>query len=445
MTTIGFDKLLSEVASIKSAYSIGQISEVSKGVALVKGLNKIAAIGDLVEIHSADAVRKGEVLQLNSDHITILPDGGADGLSLGDTVSHIGAGTIAPDDTWIGKTLNPFGEPLDGSTVFRGSSDRVLRSSAANPTERRSLGDRLETGLAVFNTLLPIVKGQRIGLFAGSGVGKSTLLAKLASGIQTDIVVIAMIGERGREVREFVDRVLGPNGMKRSVVIAATSDQSAMTRRRCAWAAMTVAEHFRDQGKQVLLLADSITRFAEAHREVALAIGEESSLRGFPPSTSAQITSLCERAGPGSQGQGDITAVFSVLVAGSDMNEPIADILRGVLDGHVVLDRKIAERGRFPAIDLLRSVSRALPHAASEKENELIAKARKLLGIYDRAELMIQAGLYTKGSDPKIDEASECWPKLEEFFTKSETKNTNRSFEELKNCFEVRSATGEKS
>jgi flagellum-specific ATP synthase len=267
----------------------------------------------------------------------------------------------------------------------------------------------------VFDTLLPLDRGQRIGLFAGSGVGKSSLLAKLARGVEADIVVIALIGERGRELREFTERVLGPDGMARSVVVTATSDQSPLVRRRCAWAAMAVAEHFRDKGLHVLLLADSITRFAEAHREVALAGGEDASLRGYPPSLAPAIMALAERAGPGPEGSGDITAVFSVLVAGSDMDEPVADILRGTIDGHVVLDRRIAERGRFPAIDLLRSVSRSLPEAATPEENILIAQTRRLLGTWDRAEMMIQAGLYARGSDPQIDLAVKVWPALDGF------------------------------
>jgi len=349
----------------------------------------------------------------------------------------MGPSQIAPDDAWIGRVIDPMGRALDGRPILRGARPRPLRGVPMNPTERRVLGARLETGLAVFNTLLPIVRGQRIGLFAGSGVGKSTLLAKLARGVHADVVVIALIGERGREVREFVDRVLGPEGMKRAVVVAATSDQSPLVRRRCAWTAMAVAEHFRDQGRHVLFLADSITRFAEAHREIALASGEGGSLRGFPPSTAHQITSLCERAGPGSGTAGDITGVFSVLVAGSDMEEPVADILRGVLDGHVVLDRKIAERGRFPAIDLLRSVSRALPGAASEAENTLIAAARQRLGAYDRSEMMIQAGLYTSGTDKALDAAIESWPKLDAFLAEDEWENTIASFRRLATCLKA--------
>ncbi|RME18681.1 MAG: FliI/YscN family ATPase, partial [Alphaproteobacteria bacterium] len=383
---------------------------------------------------------QGEILALSGERAVILPGSGLDGLSIGTPVRLLGPARIAPDDSWLGRVIDPSGKPLDGRPILQGLSPRPLQGAPINPAERRMLGARLETGLAVFNTLLPIVRGQRIGLFAGSGVGKSTLLAKLARGVRADVIVIGLIGERGREVREFVERVLGPEGMRRAVVVAATSDRSPLVRRRCGLTAMAVAEHFRDQGRHVLLLADSITRFAEAHREVALAAGESGSLRGFPPSTAHQITSLCERAGPGAGTQGDITAVFSVLVAGSDMEEPIADMLRGVLDGHVVLDRKIAERGRFPAIDLLRSVSRALPEAASPAENTLIAAARERLGIYDRSEMMVRAGLYEAGSDPVLDEAIATWPKLDAFLAEDEPEDTRASFRRLAQCLKAEEA-----
>lgn len=434
MTSIGFDALKTEISAVKPVQRLGRIIKVARGVLVVSGLSNVAASGDLVEIGQGASAQIGEVLQLDKHTITVLPDGGAEGLSIGDPVAHVGNNEIAPHDTWVGRVIDPFGNALDNRPIFRGQTSRPLRGVPVSPTERRTLGERLETGLAVFNTLLPIVRGQRVGLFAGSGVGKSTLLAKLATGLCADIVVIAMIGERGREVREFVERVLGPDGMKRAVIVAATSDQSPLVRRRCAWTAMAVAEHFRDNGRQVLFLADSVTRFAESHREVALAMGETGSLRGYPPSTAHLITSLCERAGPGSGDAGDITAVFSVLVAGSDMEEPIADILRGVLDGHVVLDRKIAERGRFPSIDLLRSVSRALPAAASEDENALLGQARKLMGTYDRSEMMIQAGLYSHGSDANIDDAIACWPKLDAFLAEPELKSIDASFDRLRQC-----------
>ncbi len=432
---IGFEQLSAEVQAVRPVRNIGRVHRIYGGVIEVTGLSGVAGQADLVEIGPpGQAGRLGEVIGLTPDLVTVLPDGDVEGLAIGEAVTLMGSGEIAPDDSWIGRVIDPFGKALDGRPILRGVQARPLRGVPINPTERRVLGARLETGMKVFNTLLPIVRGQRIGLFAGSGVGKSTLLAKLARGVHADVVVIGLIGERGREVREFVERVLGPEGMKRAVVVAATSDQSPLVRRRSAWTMMAVAEHFRDQGKHVLLLADSVTRFAEAHREIALASGEESSLRGFPPSTAHQITSLCERAGPGAENQGDITAVFSVLVAGSDMEEPVADILRGVLDGHVVLDRKIAERGRFPAIDLLRSVSRALPDAASDAENTLISLARQRLGAYDRSEMMIQAGLYTPGTDPVLDAAIEAWPKLDAFLAQDEWENTQASFRDLGAC-----------
>ncbi|WP_371170476.1 FliI/YscN family ATPase [Aliiroseovarius sp. 2305UL8-7] len=432
MARIGLEQLTAELSSVKPVIDVGRIAEIGQGTLRITGLSAAAAQADLVEIRpSSGRPRMGEVLNLSSDSVTVLPDGDVEGLQIGDQVNLEGRAEIAPDDSWIGRVIDPMGRSLDGRPILRGATATPLRGEVSNPTERRPLGERLETGLAAFNTFLPIVRGQRIGLFAGSGVGKSTLLAKLARGVQADVVVIALIGERGREVREFVDRVLGPEGMKRAVVVAATSDQSPMVRRRCGWAGMTVAEHFRNQGRHVLFLADSVTRYAEAHREIALASGESGNLRGFPPSTAQQITTLCERAGPGTAGEGDITAIFSVLVAGSDMEEPVADILRGVLDGHVVLDRKIAERGRFPAIDLLRSVSRALPDAATDDENALISRGRKLLGLYSRSEMMIQSGLYAAGSDPALDEAIAAWPALDALLTESEPDNSAASFARL--------------
>ena len=273
-------------------------------------------------------------------------------------------------------------------------------------------------------------------MFAGSGVGKSTLLADLARGIEAEIVVYALIGERGRELRDFVDNVLGPKGMQRAVVIAATSDQAPLIKRRAAWMAMAVAEVFRDQGRHVLLLVDSLTRFAEAHREIALTAGEAPSLRGFPPSTANLIAALCERAGPGPFGKGDITGIFSVLVAASDMDEPVADITRGVLDGHVVLDRGIAERGRFPAVDVRRSVSRSLPAIATDAENAMLARVRRVLTTYENAALMIQTGLYVPGSDAGIDEAIRLWPKLDAFFTERTPAGVAESFAKLGEALE---------
>ncbi len=428
----GLELLQAEISELGAVRPIGRVFEIGKGTIEVSGLSSRAALGDRALIRALSGREIGaEVIALRRGAVTLLADSAVDGVAIGDLVEVSGQGGIAPHKSWIGRIVDPFGRPLDGRPLLRGAAERDLRASPPAAASRRRLGERVETGLDVFNTLLPLVRGQRLGLFAGSGVGKSSLLARFARGVQADVVVIALIGERGRELREFVEKTLGPEGMARAVIVAATSDQSPLIRRRCAWAAMAVAEYFRDQGQQVLFLADSVTRFAEAHREVALAAGEPPSLRGYPPSTAHQIMTLAERSGPGAEGSGDITAIFSVLVAGSDMEEPIADILRGTLDGHVVLDRAIAERGRFPAIDLLRSVSRSLPDAATSRENEMIVAARKFLGAYDRAEMMIQAGLYSHGSDPIIDAAIKVWPTLDDFIAQDAIGGTVASFKRL--------------
>ncbi|THD73820.1 FliI/YscN family ATPase [Thalassobius vesicularis] len=424
--------LKAQISKIPAVRRIGRVSGVKAGVIHVRGLARHAAIGDqLVLTRQTGASLRGEVVRLEADELIMLPDDPYEGVSLGDSVALCPPASIAPAENWIGRVIDPYGRPLDGRPLLRGFVSRALQSPPPAPSQRRALGPRLNTGLAVMNTMLPIVRGQRLGLFAGSGVGKSSMLAHLAQNMQADVVVIALIGERGRELRDFVEDTLGEKGMQRSVIVAATSDQSALARRRCGWTAMAIAEYFRDQGQQVLFLADSITRFAEAHREVAVASGEAPALRGFPPSTAHMIMSLCERAGPGVPDQGDITALFSVLVAGSDMDEPIADILRGVLDGHVVMDRAIAERGRYPAINLLRSVSRSLPGAATAPENALIAEARQLLGAYDRSEMMIRSGLYTPGNDEILDRAVSVWAELDAFVGQIETQGTDASFAKL--------------
>lgn len=439
MTTPGLECLMAEIGAIRTVRTAGRVTALGAGTVEVSGLSREARLGDSVSL-AGSAV--GEVVAIGAECVTVLADGAA-GLRLGTAVHLDGPAEIAPHDGWVGRVIDPFGRPLDGLPLFRGPDPRPIDGPPPDAARRRGLGPRMETGMEVFNTLLPIARGQRIGLFAGSGVGKSTLLARLALGLQADLAVIALIGERGRELRDFVERVLGPRGLARSVVVAATSDQSAMARRRCAAAAMAVAEHFRDRGRQVVYLADSVTRLAEAHRDVALAAGETGSLGGYPPSVAPVITRLCERAGPGTGRRGDITAVFSVLVPGSDMEEPVADILRGVLDGHVVLDRRIAERGRFPAIDVLRSVSRALPDAASAEETALITEARRRLGAYERSEMMVRAGLYAAGSDPEVDAALHAWPRLDAFVGRPASGGIPESFAELAACLAPADAGGD--
>jgi len=426
------DQMQAALGPLRADHVVGRVQSVTAGRVQVAGVDARIRIGDRARLSAGGMPRNGEVIVLGPGTVELSLDGPVDGISIGDRVVLDSPLPFAPSEGWIGRVIDPDGRPLDGLPLLPGVTPRNRQMPPPAPHLRRAMGDRLETGMAVFNTLLPLARGQRMGLFAGSGVGKSTLLADFAKGVAADVIVIALVGERGREVRHFVREVLGPEGMDRAVVVAATSDRAAQTRRRCAHTAAAVAEYFRDQGKQVLLLVDSITRFCEAHREVAVAAGEPANLRGYPASTAGAIAALCERTGTGAGEAGDITAVFSVLVAGSDMEEPVADMLRGVLDGHIVLDRAIAERGRFPAVDVVRSVSRSLPEVASGQENDLIGQARKMMGAYAQSELMIQSGLYVAGTDPTIDAAVNCAPALESFLTIKDQRGTMAHFAKLR-------------
>jgi len=432
MTRLDPLSLKYEFDRLSAVRQMGVVRGIARGVIEIDGLATVARIGDHLSLRRSQGPDlAGEVLNVEADVVHMLPSAATDGVRLGDCAYLEPVRAFAPGMHWLGRVIDPFGNPLDGKPLLSGMHERDVVAAPPPAVDRKPLGERMATGLSIMNTLLPIVRGQRVGLFAGSGVGKSTLLATLAKFMEADAVVVALIGERGREVNEFVENALGPEALNRSVVVAATSDQSALSRRRCAWSAMTTAEYLRDQGLSVLFLADSVTRFAEAHREIAVAMGEAPSLRGYPPSVAPMIAGLCERAGPGTEDQGDITAVFSVLVAGSDMDEPVADILRGVLDGHIVLNREIAERGRFPAIDVNRSVSRSLPDAATAEENQMIAETRRLVGSYEQSEVMIKAGLYTPGTDPLLDQAMRVHDELDGFFGKPDPAGIRNSFDRL--------------
>lgn len=398
-------------AGVRAERPFGRISALDGGSMRLAGLSDIARIGDGVEVDGALA---GEIIAIDGETAIAMPNTSVSGVSIGGR-AYLKPDTGArPTRAWLGRVLNGFGDSFDGTPAPQGEP-RPLAPPPLPVNARRRLGPRVNTGLAAFDTFLPLCRGQRIGLFAGSGVGKSSLLADLANGVEADVVVLALIGERSREVRDFLEETLGENGRRRSVVIVSTCDEPASVKRRAALLAMTTAEYFRDLGLHVLLLFDSVTRFADAWREIGLTAGETPSLRAYPPSTFRTVAALAERAGPGAGDAGDITAVFSVLVAGSDMDEPVADMMRSILDGHVVLERSIAERGRFPAIDIRRSVSRALPRAANSEENRLIGEGRALIAAYEEASTMIQTGLYAAGSDPQIDRAVAVWPALDAF------------------------------
>ena len=423
-----FAPLRAQVATIGRSVPQGRVSRLDPSGFLVTGLSDHARLGDELRYDGPDgAACLAEVSRLERDALWATPYGPALGLRIGMAVRPAGPPRIAPCAGWIGRVVDPFGRPLDDMPLPAGAPVPI-DAPPPGATRRRSMGARLRTGYAVLDAMLPLAQGQRIGLFAGSGVGKSTMLGALARNVEADVCVLALVGERGREVSDFVRRILGPEGMARTVVVAATSDMPANARRRCAFAAMAVAEHFRDAGRSVLFLCDSVTRLAEAHREVAVAAGEPAALRGHPASLTPLLASLAERAGPGEGEAGDITAVFTVLVAGSDMEEPVADILRGQLDGHVVLSRDIAERGRFPAVDVLRSVSRSLPDAATHEENGIIAEVRALLAVQDRTELMVSSGLYERGASAEIDRAVALGPRLDEIFTATDLPRATDGF-----------------
>ncbi len=399
----------------------------------VGGLAGWARLGDtvIVETTTKRTVR-AKIIALDGEMATAFAYESLAGIRGGDVARLESTGDhIFPCEQWLGRIIDPFGKCLEGAPLRAGKQQCALDRPAPNAAKRKGLGARLATGHCVFDTLLPLCGGQRLGLFAGAGFGKSMLLGELAQRVDADVTIVALIGERGREVRSFVNDTLGVEGMKKAIVIASTSDQSPLAKKQGAYTAMATAEYFRDRGKKVLLVFDSLTRFAEAHREVAISAGEPPSLHAFPPSTFRTIASLVERAGPGEEGTGDITSIFSVLVQGSDMNEPVADMIRGILDGHVVLERKIAERGRFPAVDISRSVSRSLPAAASEKENAMLIEARSIIRAYEGAETIVRAGLYADGSDPQVDRALRLWPQLDAFVAEKQEAGPAESFARL--------------
>lgn len=400
----------------------GAISEILPGMIEISGVGHAVGIGDSVAIEKPGQSLIGEVMSVNDTRVRVLMFSSTEAARIGDRAYVTQQDQIEIGDHWLGALVNYRGEVQMRRTPHDTTTRSVtvpLRRAAPSPAERKPLGSRLSTGLNVTDTLLPVCRGQRIGLFAGSGVGKSTLLGALSGRMNADRIVIALIGERSREVQEFIDDVLPAEVLPKTTIVAATASEPPGAKKRAAFCAMAAAEYYRDQGHSVLLLFDSLTRFAEAHRETALMAGETPALNAFPPSTVRVVSELAERSGPGTKSSGDITAIFSVLVAGSDFEEPVADMVRGILDGHIVLSRKIAERGRYPAIDVLRSVSRSLPKAATETQNQSLQLFRTLMTTYDEIAPMVRAGLYEFGKDPAADIAYTLFPDLDRYLTET--------------------------
>jgi len=387
---------------------IKTVGSVKRAVGLViESQGPPASVGELCEIVGQGRTDPipAEVVGFRDNVVLSMPLFKVQGVKLGDkVVCRKKQGTVSVSPALLGRVIDGLGQPIDGLGPILAEAEYPLQSQGTNPLARKNIEDVLGTGIRAIDGLLTCGKGQRIGIFGGSGVGKSTLLGMMARYTSADVNVISLVGERGREVRGFIEKDLGPEGLKRSVVIASTSDQPPLLRIRAAMVAASLAEYFRDQGKDVLLMMDSITRFAMAQREVGLAAGEPPSSKGYTPSVFALLPRLVERAGNFMSG-GSITGFYTVLVEGDDMNEPVADAVRSLLDGHVVLSRELAWRNHYPCIDVLASVSRLMPDLVPGPYTEKAGKIRELISTYQKAEDMINIGAYVKGSNPKIDMA----------------------------------------
>lgn len=388
----------------------GSVVEATPTVLRVDGLSRFLKLGQCVEF--GDFGELGEVIRIDERGATVKAYTEALKVGLGTRVWARGPITLSPDVTWKGRILDAFGQPIDGlGDLPQGPEAMPLDRAPPAAMQRQRLQKPARTGIKVIDLFTPLCAGQRIGIFAGSGLGKSTLLAMLAKAQGFDTVVIALVGERGREVREFIEDNIGAS-RDRLVAVVATADESAMRRRLAPRTAMCIAEYFRDQGSSVLLIVDSITRFAHAVREVELAAGEPPVARGYTPGVFSELPKLLERAGTGCEGAGSITGIFSVLVDGDDHNDPIADSIRGTLDGHVVLDRAIADHGRYPAVDLLRSISRVAHLVWTTEQQRLILKLRGMIARFDETRDLRVMGGYKAGEDQELDRAVELVPKL---------------------------------
>lgn len=376
-----------------------------------------APVGSYCEVIRPDGSRvDAEVVGFADDRIFLMPTGHIRGMvSNARVIPRLRPASVAVGHGLLGRIIDGSGNPIDG----RGSIDchdrAPLHAAPINPLQRAPIREPLDVGVRSINALLSLGRGQRVGLFAGSGVGKSVLLGMMTRHTSADIVVVGLVGERGREVQEFVDNSLGPEGMARSVVVATPSDHPPLMRIHGALIATSVAEHFRSQGYHVLLLMDSLTRIAQAQREIALAIGEPPVTKGYPPSVFAALPELCERAGNGTGGEGSITAIYTVLTEGDDHNDPVADAARSILDGHIVLSRKLAGAGVFPAVDVQASASRVMNQVTGERHQQLAQAYRQIYSTYTDNQDLINVGAYSPGSDPDIDLAIQLWPKLKEF------------------------------
>ena len=435
-----------EIDHLSAVQYYGRVVGVQGLLVEISGIERRLSIGARVRLQARGAnLVEAEVVGFRQGRALAMPFGPLDGVGMGCKALLADPDPqIYPDLSWLGRVVNARGEPIDGGPPLTpGPRGYSIRAAPPPAHARRRVGGKIDLGVRALNTFVSCCHGQRMGIFAGSGVGKSVLLSMIARYTQAAVNVIGLIGERGREVQEFLSDDLGPEGLARSVVVVATSDEPALMRRQAAYLTLTLAEYFRDLDRDVMCLMDSVTRFAMAQREIGLSGGEPPATKGYTPTVFAELPKLLERAGPG-VGAGTITGLFTVLVEADDHNEPIADAVRGILDGHIVLERQIGERGRYPAVNVLRSLSRTMPGCNGEAENALILRARKLLSTYEDMAEMIRLGAYRRGSDPLVDEAIAYQPALERFLSqgKREQADLARGYRDLKAILDGPAAAG---
>jgi flagellum-specific ATP synthase len=433
------DKALAAITPIPDHEVYGRVTKVLGLLVEIAGFGQNLTVGSIVHLRpKPNKDVPCEVVGFKDERALIMPFGTLEGIGLGcQAVIQQNEPTICPDERWLGRVINAIAEPIDGKgPLIQGGTPIPLRNTPPAPHSRQRVGKKLDLGVRAVNSFLSTCQGQRMGIFSGSGVGKSVLLSMMARYTEADVSVIGLVGERGREVQEFLEDDLGELGLNRSVVVVATGDEPALMRRQAAYVTLATAEYFRQQGKKVLCLMDSVTRFAMAQREIGLSAGEPPTSKGYPPTTFGELSRLLERAGPGAPGEGSITGLFSVLVEGDDHNEPISDAVRGIIDGHIMMERRIADRGRYPAISVLKSISRMMPKCLTEQQNALVIKAKKLISRYEDMEELIKLGAYRKGSDPEVDEAILRYPLLEDFLgqDKDDCTNIEEGFQMLASC-----------
>jgi len=429
---IDLNKYKDAIHNLKPLSYLGKISQII-GLT-IESIGPQVSLGEICKIKSADGEYiNAEVVGFKNSRVLLMPLGEMSGVGLGQEIMATGETLVVNVGKALqGRTLNGLGEPIDGLGPLMSEKQYPVQKEAPDPLKRNRIKEPLKLGVRTIDGLLTIGKGQRVGIFAGSGVGKSTLMGMIARNTSADVNVIALIGERGREVREFIEKDLGEEGLKHSVVVVATSDQPALVRIKAAYLATAIAEYFRDEGNDVMLMMDSLTRFSMAQREVGLATGEPPVSRGYTPSVFAQLPKLLERAG--NSDKGSITGLYTVLVDGDDLTEPITDAARGILDGHIVLSRKIANKNHYPAIDVLASISRVMPDVTTTEHREYAGEIKRLMAIYQESEDLINIGAYVKGSNEEIDLAVEKNKAINTFLRQKTNENISpeETFEAMK-------------